>query len=434
MNRSEAEREKLYAILREIHEDYINGNLPESVYRDLRRKYEKELEKAEKHKKLSHPHFFHSLEFLMAFRSLKRRKVRTALTVFGIVIGVTAIVALSSVSEGMRAQMVGWIKSSLGADLIVTCAGSNQFMPEEKIPESYIQEISQMKDVVSTSSELFEIGLVNDCRALIWGLDSDAKPSHLTVISGSLPNKPYEVALGLGLKNRLGVDLNDYVMISSSNSNKEFQVVGVFQSPSMFLDDSCIIPLDSVQSLFGDEGKVSAIMVYVEDLDNVGSVRSEIERTLNGVQVIEQREILETIQQGMGMLKVFLLLVASISLLVAGLGIMNTMFMSVLERKREIGILKAIGASKSQILRAFLIETIMLGSLGGIFGCILGVIVSKLSESVAISYFRLPIVVQSTPEILASGFIFALFSATVSGLYPCWKAASLKPLEALRYG
>lgn len=170
-----------------------------------------------------------------------------------------------------------------------------------------------------------------------------------------------------------------HVALSSPRQTRKFRVVGIFQSTSLMMDESCIISLKAGQDLFGDEGKVSTILVNLHETDDAGAVKAEIEGLLSGVQVVEQSQVLETIQQGTEILKTFLLMIASISMLVAGLGIMNTMFVSIVERRREIGIMKAIGMGRSQILRVFLAESILLGAIGGLMGCASGVVASKLS-------------------------------------------------------
>jgi len=133
-------------------------------------------------------------------------------------------------------------------------------------------------------------------------------------------------------------------------------------------------------------------------------------------------------------IRMFLLSIAGISLLVAGLGIMNTMLMSVIERKREIGILKAIGTSKARIIYAFMVESGLVGAIGGLGGCALGILLLRVVEFAATTYQRttsepIPISIKA----VISGFLFALTSATIFGLYPSWKASTLKPVEALRY-
>lgn len=439
MREADKERAKINAIIGDLYIEYLNGNITEKVYKDLLKKYKKKLAEINETQTEKAPQtrsmFSGFFVFSMAIRSLKRRKVRTALTVLGIVVGVTAIVALASVSEGMRQQMTGWIETSMGADLVVTGAGSSDFMPQNKIAEEYANEIAQMSGVKSVSNLLFETGLINGQSGLIQGTDSKAGLNQITIVSGSSfnENSEYETIIGLKLKNRLGVGLGDYVTLASLSLSKKFRVIGVFQTLSLLMDDACLVPLRAAQEIFGDEGKVSTILVNVSDIEKVGLVRSKIEDTFNGIQVIEQKKVLETIQQGTNILKMFLLAVASISMLVAGIGIMNTMFMSVIERKREIGILKAIGASKLKIMRIFLTEAVLLGIMGGALGCFSGVSISKIAESLTTEYFSIPIIVQTPPEILGFGFLFGLISAVSSSLYPCWKASSLRPVEALRY-
>jgi putative ABC transport system permease protein len=321
----------------------------------------------------------------------------------------------------------------MGADLTIIGSGENQFMPEGKIPEEYVHQIAGISIVDSAYPELFETGLVQGQTCLVMGVNPSAE-SHVTVVEGSYLDGEYlfEVVVGSKLRDRLGLSLGDMVTVSSASSNEDFKVVGVYQAMSMLMDEACIVPLKTAQQIFGDNGKASIILVNVKDVEEVDLAKAEIGRMLNGIQIIEQKEVLNTVQNGVTILKTFLLLVASISLLVAGLGIMNTMFMSVMERKREVGILKSIGTSKTQIMRIFLIESALLGAIGGFLGCVFGVGISKLAEVFATKYFAFPITTQTSVEVLAFGLLFAIMASVISGLYPCLRAASLRPVEALR--
>jgi len=371
----------------------------------------------------------------MAFRNMRKRKARTALTILGIVVGVTAIVALTSVSEGMQLQMTEWIKSSMGADLIVTGAGSSEMLPEGKIPQEYVDSVSELNGVKFVSSQLYSMGFVEGESCLIQGVETDANLNYITITHGTMLNENGidEAVIGHKLEARLHIGVGDHISISSQSHATEFRVVGIFQSASLMMDESCIVSLKAAQQLFGDEGKVSSVLVTLHESSDAGSLKAEIEGLLSGVRVVEQSQVLETVQHGTEILKTFLLMVASISMLVAGIGIMNTMFISVVERRREIGIMKAIGMGRTNILRVFLSESILLGAIGGIMGCVSGVAVSKLSEALASRLFEVPMAVQFSPRTLGFGFLFAVTLATLSGLYPCWRAASYRPVECLRY-
>jgi len=145
-------------------------------------------------------------------------------------------------------------------------------------------------------------------------------------------------------------------------------------------------------------------------------------------------DFVESEVQGIELVTMFLLSIAGISLLVAGLGIMNTMLMSVIERKREIGVLKAIGASKARIIYAFMVESGLVGAIGGVGGCILGILLLSLVQFAVTTYLRTTAdPIPLSPNAVILGFLFALISATIFGLYPSWKASTLRPVEALRY-
>jgi putative ABC transport system permease protein len=375
------------------------------------------------------------LFMLISLRNMKTRKTRTSLTVLGIVIGVAAIVALTSVSEGMQLQMTGWIKSSMGADLIITGTNSNEILPESRIPENYYEVITEIDGVSSASRQLYGMGSVEKVSCLIQGVESDEKLNQIILTSGSLfkENSIDEVIIGQKLSDRLSVGIGDYITITSTSQSIKYRVMGVFQTSSLMMDESCMISLKAAQELFQDPEKVSMILVNLKELKDAGTIKLDIEGRLSGVKVIEQKQVLETVQYGTDILTMFLLMVASISMLVAGIGIMNTMLISVVERRRDIGIMKAVGMSRTQILQVFLSEAAMLGILGGVLGCASGVAISKLSESLATSIFDIPMSVQFSSNTIIFSIIFALALATLSGLYPCWRATSLRPVECLRY-
>lgn len=434
MRKIHEEKGKIYAILGDVYQEYVKGNLTEEAYKKVLAKYEKKLKEYKKEGKkslLSPPSFLRSLQFMMAFRSLKRRKARTVLSTLGIVIGVTLIVTLASIGQGMQTQMTTWIKTSIGADLIVVHAGSDVFMPENKIPEEYVDKVARIDGVKSAIPELFETGLVNGEKCILLGVVPDMK---ITIIEGRSLNEAggFEAVIGSRLKDKIGAEVGDSITIASINESKKFKVVGIFQTRAYVMDEACVTSLGTLQKMFDDEGKISTILVNVESPEKVDRVKEGIENRLQGITVIEQREVLEATVEGTTIINIFLMAIAAVSLLVAGLGIMNTMIISVMERRREIGIMKAIGTSKKRILGIFMIESTLHGTVGGVGGCLLGFVISKLFEHLSSVYLDNAFAIIVSPDTVIFGLLFALFISVVSGLYPSWRAATLKPVEALR--
>ncbi|MBS7626931.1 ABC transporter permease [Candidatus Bathyarchaeota archaeon] len=376
----------------------------------------------------------YSLELSMALRNLVRRKIRSILATFGVVIGITTMVTLSAVSNGMSSQMVGWVRSFMGSDLVVTHTDSETFSIQENIPEDLVKRISSIDGVTSLTAELDNAATVGEVRTLVRGIRPVEELRGLTLVEGvNLLESPYDMLVGVDLKRECSLRVGDTVKISSPHSAKEFRVVGVFQSQSSLLDRAVIIRLETAQELFRAKNLVSLILVDVREPKMINEIKRQIEGLTGGVKVIRQDAIIKTIQQGKDLLETFLLSVSSISLIIAGVGIMNTMFMSMVERKREIGILKAIGLSRTQIVKIFLLESILIGVFGGLIGVLLGSIFSKAIEYVSLNYLGTSLFVSLNWGILSFGFILALLCASVFGLYPSWRAASLSPMEALRY-
>jgi len=175
----------LQAKLRWILYNYVGKNLTIKTYEEPAFK-EKSIATAKDSIKILLTSFTSYFPvFLMSLRCLRRHKVRTVLTVIGIIIGVTSIVSLNAVSEGMQKQMIDWIESSMGADLIVLGEGSSQFMPDNRFPENYAYEISSFIGVKSTVNLFFDRGFVNGYLCLIEGTSSDTVPSEITIVDGS---------------------------------------------------------------------------------------------------------------------------------------------------------------------------------------------------------------------------------------------------------
>jgi len=235
------------------------------------------------------------------------------------------------------------------------------------------------------------------------------------------------------------VKIRDKILIN----NQEFEVVGTLEPIGNPQDDSSLlIPLKTANDLFDTDDYIM-IMARAKDGFDTGDVAENIKEELRDDRELDEGDenfAVQTMEQMkdsyavvLDLLQIFLIGLAAISLLVGGVGIMNTMYTSVLERTNEIGVMKAIGARNNDIMSIFLIESGILGAVGGIIGCAIGLGISKLVE-IAVRTQGLEYLKASTaPEIIIGAIAFSFIVGALSGALPAMQAAKLKPVDALRY-
>lgn len=255
----------------------------------------------------------------------------------------------------------------------------------------------------------------------------------------------FVVILGPEVAANLGVGVGGEITIE----NQSFQVIGILESteegegrftyPNM--NDGIFVPIDALEALFGGENKLSMALVKAAEGAEVSKVAKQVEMMLSQqgtpVSTITTEEISEKVSGVLGTLSMTLTAIAGISLLVGAVGVMNTMYTAVLERTREIGIMKAVGAKDRHVLTMFLIESGLMGIMGGVIGVLFGVGVS-LAASRLMSGGMLPMGGGSfsasiSPELIIVALAFSFVLGAISGTMPARRAAKLQPVEALRY-
>jgi len=267
------------------------------------------------------------------------------------------------------------------------------------------------------------------------------------ITDGDNKSQALVVVLGNGIAEDLFGSLSPIGKTISINGIK-FQVVGVLEAKGASIgspDENIFIPIETgYLKLFGDSalhnGKktINNILVSVESTDSMDTVSAQIEYMLrrshdlkpsdeSDFNVMNQSDTLETLNTVTQTLTIFLGAIAGISLLVGGIGIMNIMLVSVTERTKEIGLRKAVGATKNQILTQFLIETVTLSLLGGVVGILLGVGIASVFSATGL------IASLITADSILLAFFFSLIIGVFFGLYPAFRAANLHPMVALRY-
>jgi putative ABC transport system permease protein len=409
-----------------------------------------------------------SENFKIALRALRANKLRSILTMLGIVIGVATVVALLSIGKGATASITSSIQNS-GSNLLTVSPGRAQFGPAgegasrqqshlyyadyellQKILMDKVTSIApsyQSAYVVKSGDQSINVGVTGvtqDYQTVRSYQVADGR----FITDGDNKSQALVAVLGSQTATDLFGSLSPVGKTIAINGIK-FEVVGVLVSKGSSgfasADDAIFIPLDTgYDKLYGSNANYNGkktlnnIIVSVKTTNLMDTVSAEIQFLLRrshnlaasdqpDFNVLNQTDLLNTLSSVTRTLTIFLGAIAGISLLVGGIGIMNIMLVSVTERTREIGLRKAVGATRNQILVQFLIETVTLSLLGGIIGILLGVgIASVFSATGLISS-----VVTANSILLA--FIFALMIGVFFGLYPAFRAANLHPMEALRY-
>ena len=397
--------------------------------------------------------------FLMAWASLIANKMRSILTMLGIIIGVAAVIALVSIGNGVKQDIQNSI-SSLGSNLLMVMPGaprtpgvrpSHGSMKSLKVSD--YQAISKLDGVKAaspyTANSYVTIYQSKNWTTTVSGVSSNFQDvNNWTMAEGrfisskNVENRERVAVVGQTVVKNLFAG-EDPVGKEIRVKNIPFRVIGVLNSKgngTMGNDQDDVIFIPYTTAMERVEGVDYLRMVYVvasddngidrlqSDIENLLRVRHSIKDTnLDDFNIQNMKSIMETMEQTTGTLTLFLGAVAAISLVVGGIGIMNIMLVSVTERTREIGIRKALGATYFVIVTQFLIEAVVISLMGGLIGIALGIGASKL-----IGLASGMSTVISVPTIVLS-FAFSMAIGLVFGIYPARKAAKLNPIDALHY-
>ncbi len=443
--------------------------------------------------------------FGYSFSAIKLRKLRAALTTLGVVIGIAAIVALLSITQGLQTTITGSLNRGLSATTLIVLPGSNALggigtsgsstgsgvsgiggrggggtgsgislggssasSSGFALYVNYTSQIDALSPDINSSMAVIQrtgyidTGAVND-TVNIYGVDfshySQQYPTTFIAASGIIPTSPNDNQIVVGTRvtdprengtvlfssgSNVGIIWTNATTQTITNETYTAQVAAVLQKVGGFgaagpSDSDVYIPLSKAESFFGTD-QCDYIIVQLKNSNNatITSVTKDITDHFSGqVTVISSTAVLSLLSTIFSTIQFFLGGIAAISLIVAGVGIMNIMIVSLIERTREIGILKALGMKSRTVLMIFLGESIIIGVIGAVAGIALGWLVANITTKILASGlfggsgFRVTPLL--TPEVFLGALGFGVGVSVIFALYPAWRASKLKPVDALRY-
>jgi putative ABC transport system permease protein len=362
-------------------------------------------------------------------RGLLRRPVRTGLTLVGIAIGIAAVVALVGLSRGFESSWSKGMKSR-GTDIVVNTMGSS--LTPKPFDAAVRDRIVALPGIAATCTLLVELMSIESSEMMIvsareWG---GFAWENLKVVEGRLPASGTEraVVLGANAAEMLKKEVGDTLQIET----EELAVVGIVDGGAVVENGSVILPLQTLQEITGSEGRISIIDIRVAP-GTTDDQMKELSRQINEL-VPEAKAVLAgdhiRNSQSFRMVNAMSWGTSLLAVLVGVLGVMNTMMMTVFERKQEISVLLALGWRRSRIVRMILWESALLGLMGGLVGVALGVVGMKVLEKTpAIRGLLQP---DLSVGLMAMAVAIAVVVGILSGLYPAWRSSRLLPSLAMQ--
>ncbi len=399
--------------------------------------------------------------FRIAFRNIRTRRLRSFLTVLGIVIGVFLIVSLLSLSEGLKTTINQQLQAMGGKMIMVMPGGeedifSSMMFGGAKLEKEDIEAIKKAKgvDEVLGISYTGTVARYKDeskqiamCGYEPWkeGFDILSDFQGWSLSEGRWPSKGNQLLIGQYVANET---FSKKIKIGSEMiiKGKKFEVAGILNSLGNQQDDSMVyMDMAVYQDLTGEKrGSAAYAMVKLEEGVDENIVKLAIEESLEeprksragtdvaDFSVITSEKMSEITGTILGIIQVVIIGFASIAIVVGGIGITNSMFTSIRERTKEIGIMKAIGAKNSAILSIFLIEAGIIGILGGLGGVLLGSILAKAIDYYGQANPTFYFTTTISPWMIIFAIVFSFSIGCLAGFFPARSAAKLKPVEALR--
>jgi len=362
----------------------------------------------------------------MILKNLLRRKTRTLLTVIGIGIGVAAVIALGAMAEGFINAYTTILTSS-GADVIVTQSDAADIIlsavDDTVAPQlAVIPGVKQVSGVVVSMITTPEVPYF-----MIYGLEPNTfGMTHYKIVEGQPLARDRQTLLGKTAAKNFKKKVGDYFKIQDVT----FRIVGIYETGQGVEDMGAVISLKDAQDVFKKPRQVTYYQLKTTRPEMIEPTIKEIERRLPKLAASRSANFMDE-QAETTMLRAMGWFIGLLAVIGGGLGMMNTMLMSVFERTREIGVLRALGWRRRRVVGMIVRETLLLGVAGGMAGILFGMGLSALlAQEPTLGAYLKPAYTLTT---LVQALAVAIVLGSIGALYPAWRAANLSPIEALRY-
>ncbi len=367
-----------------------------------------------------------------AAKNLLRRPARSALTLVGIALAVAAVVSLLGISDGFERSYYE-LYSGRGIDLVVHHAGRSQQLSSglDQALGDRIRRLPGVRDVIGGLVDVVSFEQADLFVVLVNGWDADSSIfDRLKIVSGrKLKNSDHrQLLLGKVLAANLGKRVGDVIDLYGQH----FHIAGIFESFNVYENGSIAMLLGEMQQLTDRRNEVSGFTVEAEPTANaaaISALKRSIERLAPELTVLSTVEFVNSVAQ-IRMARAMAWLTSAVAVVLGGIGVLNTMIMSVFERTRELGVLRALGWSRQRIVRMILSESVLLTLSGAAIGSASGVALAQ-----ALGRFHTTaglIEGRVAPIVILQGFLLALAIGLFGAAYPAWWSASLRPVDALR--
>lgn len=379
----------------------------------------------------------------LVLKNLTRKKSRFLFTVLGIAVGIASLVTLLSLGTGLETE-VRKQSQELGAELVVTPKGwcayeqisvlTGESLPEA-IPNEDVEKVATIQGITAIPYLVQKTAIKNQPVTVVGILPEPMKKfKNWQLEKGKYLLDQESVVVGFGIAQQFELKPGDAVTIRGT----EFRLQGILKEMGNRDDLAIYLDLGTAQKLYRVGDKVSFIAVKVDDITQIDKYSLEIQERAN-VAVVSDKQLIKSVLAIMGTVRNTLQMIAAVAVLAACFGIINTMMTAIHERKREIGILQALGAKRRRIFSLFLYESALYGLIGGAIGLIAGVTFSfvaapyiQQSEFTAFLGSAQTVKILS-PVIIGQALFFSIFIACLAGIYPAWKASLLSPVDAIIY-